>query len=438
MYQLLASAGKDPHSNISAKGLSGEGYEGHYFWDTEIYMLPLFTLSSPAIAKNLLRFRYEILGASRDRAREMGHKIGAKIPWRTISGRECSGFFPAGSAQYHINADVAYAYIQYFLFTADIDMMLEFGYEVIYETARLWIDMGHFNEDDAFMINAVTGPDEYTAIVNNNYYTNVLAAYHLKWAYDLAEKLATAYPDKWERIKEKIHIMADELAIMKKASEQMYLPFDKALGINLQDDGFKNKAEWDFAGTPKNHHPLLLHYHPLTIYRYKVLKQADTVLAYLLLDNESDEVIETSYTYYERLTTHDSSLSPCVYGMMASRINQTEKAYNYFMQTIRLDLDNLHDNTKDGLHIANAGGAYMSIIYGFGGLRIKSDGLHLKPTKPAEWETIRFRLKYKDSLVTVTIGEQLTIETEKPINFIIDGSPIQVDGTIHMVYHGKH
>ena len=424
IYQLLSSAGKVKRTNIPAKGLSGEGYEGHYFWDTEIYMLPLFTLTSPDIAKNLLRFRYETLDMARERSLEMGHKGGAKIPWRTIAGSECSAYFPAGSAQYHINADVAYSYIQYYLYTGDLEFMKDCGYEVLLETARLWTEIGHFGDDGKFRIDAVTGPDEYTAVVNNNYYTNAMASYHLLWTVRMAEILGIT--------------LDDELYEMKRAGTDMHLPFDEELQICLQDDAFKYKAEWDFENTPKENYPLLLHYHPLIIYRYKVLKQADTVLAHMLLDNEPDLVMKNTYEYYERLTTHDSSLSPAVHSMMASRINDPEKAYKYFMETIMLDLDNLHGNTKDGLHIANAGGAYMSMIYGFAGLRIKEDGLHLRPTKPLKWPSYTFRLSYRGRVIEVKVADEVVITTDGPVFIFIDDVMNEVDGTKVLPYSGRH
>ena len=181
LYQLLQSVGKDPVSNIAAKGLSGEGYEGHYFWDTEIYMFPVFLMTNPEIAKNLLLHRYSILDSARARAKELGHKKGALFPWRTITGPESSAFFPAGTAQYHISADIAYSYIQYYLVTKDEAFLKDYMAEVLFETARLWADTGHM-QDDQFRIDSVTGPDEYTCVVNNNYYTNVMAKHNLLWA----------------------------------------------------------------------------------------------------------------------------------------------------------------------------------------------------------------------------------------------------------------
>ena len=431
IYQLLASAGKDTHSNISAKGLSGEGYEGHYFWDTEVYMLPFFTLTNPKIAKNLLLFRHETLEFSKDRALEMGHKKGAKIPWRTIAGTECSGFFPAGSAQYHINGDVAFSYIQYYLYNDDLKFMKDYGYRVLVETARIWLDMGHYTDDGEFMLHEVTGPDEYTACVNNNYYTNVMAKYHLYWTYELSRRLAEAYDD-FDETKDTYLVTKEEEEAMLKASQNMCLPYDEELGIFMQDDSFKNKPAWDFENTPKENYPLLLHYHPLTIYRHKVSKQADALLAMVLLDDVSDQVMEKSYDYYEPLTTHDSSLSPCVFSMAASKIKRPKTAYEFFMDTLRLDLDNLHHNTKDGLHIANAGGAYMTVVYGFSGLRIKEDGLHLDPCIPEELGQVSFRLNYRNQLVEITIGKQVLIKCEKTIDVTINHKKYTVIGSLEV------
>lgn len=433
IYQLLASVGKDGKSNVCAKGLSGEGYEGHYFWDTEIYVIPFFTLTNPDIANKLIEYRYSTLEHAKDRALELGHSRGAKIPWRTISGSECSAYFPAGTAQYHINADVAYSIIQNYLFTKNMDMIMEYGYEVLYETARLWLDTGHYY-NDTFRIDAVTGPDEYTAIVNNNYYTNAMVKYHLYWTSLFAKKLKENNELEWNGLKNRLNITYEELDEIINASESMYLPINEEMQISLQDDSFMSKKKWDIKNTPKDKFPLLLHFHPLAIYRHKVLKQADVVLAHFLLDNESDEIINNSYHYYEKLTTHDSSLSPCVYSMMASRINETEKAYTYFKKTLRLDLDNLHLNTKDGLHIANAGGTFMTIVYGFAGLRIKEDGLHLKPTLPDEWTDYSFRLNYLGKQVKITIGSNIKVVCDDEIQIIIDSSKYVINKELEIDY----
>lgn len=425
LFQLLQAVGKDSVSNITAKGLSGEGYEGHYFWDTEIYILPFFTLCQPKLARHLLEYRYKILDVARKRAKELGHKKGAAFSWRTITGEECSSYFPAGTAQYHINADIAYAYIQYYLATEDMNFIKGFGAEVIFETARIWIEIGHF-QDGLFKIDAVTGPDEYTAIVNNNYYTNVMAKYNLKWAVKLYDLLQSKDKETFHRLCEKINLEKEEIDLFHKAYENMYLPYHEGYKINAQDDSFLSKAIWDFKNTPKEKYPLLLNYHPLTIYRYQVLKQADTVLAHLLIEDESDfHTIKNSYDYYEKITTHDSSLSCAVYSIMASRIGYDHKAFDYFIETARLDLDDTHGNTKHGIHTANMGGTWMAIVYGFGGLRIKEDYICLNPKLPKEWEELKFKFLYKEASIQVDMRKNKTIievKTNSPIQLKIKDS----------------
>lgn len=408
LFQLLQSVGKDGVSNIAAKGLSGEGYEGHYFWDTEIYILPVFTMTNPQIAKKLLKYRHSILEFAKARAKEMGHKQGALFPWRTISGTECSAFFPAGTAQYHISADIAYSYIQYYLVTGDIEFLKEFGAEVLFETARLWIDVGHYYEG-TFRIDDVTGPDEYTCIVNNNYYTNAMAKWNLSWAAKVAEMINSDQVTKVE---------AKE---WQEAAEKMYLPYDEKVQINPQDDTFLQKAVWDFEATPKEKYPLLLHYHPLTLYRYQVLKQADTVLAHFLLEDEQSlEIMKRSYDYYEKITTHDSSLSYCIYSIMAAKLDYKEKAFNYFIETARLDLENTHGNTKDGLHMANMGGTWLAIVYGFAGMRVKESGISFAPFVPEQWQGYSFFVQYQNQKLKLEL-------TKTDLNItLVEGDELEV------------
>ncbi|QOY38222.1 glycoside hydrolase family 65 protein [Anaerobacillus isosaccharinicus] len=408
LFQLLQSVGKDGVSNIAAKGLSGEGYEGHYFWDTEIYILPVFTMTNPQIAKKLLKYRHSILEFAKARAREMGHKQGALFPWRTISGTECSAFFPAGTAQYHISADIAYSYIQYYLVTGDLEFLKEFGAEVLFETARLWIDVGHYYEG-TFRIDDVTGPDEYTCIVNNNYYTNAMAKWNLSWAAKVADMINSEQVSK------------EEAKEWQEAAEKMYLPYDEKVQINPQDDTFLQKAVWDFEATPKEKYPLLLHYHPLTLYRYQVLKQANTVLAHFLLEDEQTlETMKRSYDYYEKITTHDSSLSYCIYSIMAAKLGYKDKAYNYFIETARLDLDNTHGNTKDGLHMANMGGTWLAIVYGFAGMRVKENGISFAPFVPEQWQGYSFFVQYQNQKLKLEL-------TKTDLNItLVEGDELEV------------
>ena len=423
LYQLLQSVGKDNYSNVSAKGLSGEGYEGHYFWDTEIYVLPVLMFNQHQRARELLSYRYRLLSEAKDRALVLGHLKGAAYPWRTISGIECSGYFPAGTAQYHINADIAYAFIQYHLYTGDWPFMVEKGAEVILETARTWLEIGH-HYNGTFQIHNVTGPDEYTAIINNNYYTNAMAKYHLYWAnkiYRELYKLAdSSQKSSALEMLQRINFKDEEAQAMALASEKMRLTFDKELNLYAQDDSFLSKPVWPFEKEAFSKRPLLLHYHPLTIYRHQVLKQADTVLAHFMLEDYADmEHIKNAYDYYEKLTTHDSSLSSCAYGIMASKCGMNDKAYDYFIKTINLDLEDTHKNTKDGLHMANIAGTALSVVAGFAGFRIKEEGLSFKPTCPSRWTGYKFKLHYQDRWLEISVNGFMTIT-------MISGDPMPV------------
>jgi alpha,alpha-trehalose phosphorylase len=342
------------------------------------------------------------LDSARSHAKSMGHVKGALFPWRTISGAECSSYFPSGSAQYHISADVAYSYIQYYMVTNDLDFIKHYGAEVIFETARLWLEVGHFNGGQ-FRIDAVTGPDEYTCVVNNNYYTNAMAKHNLRWASKFYKLLQVKSLDCLAELSKKIGLEKEEVVSWGEAADKMFLPYDEELKINPQDDTFLKKGVWDLENTPEDKFPLLLHYHPLTLYRYQVCKQADTVLAHFLLEDEQTlETMKNSFDYYEKVTTHDSSLSSCVFSIMATKLGLKEKAYDYFIETARMDLDNTHGNTKDGLHMANMGGTWMAIIFGFAGLRIKEDGISLNPTLPTQWEGYSFPLQYQGRKLFVT------------------------------------
>lgn len=399
-YELLCAAGQNGRSSVAAKGLSGEGYEGHYFWDCETYVFPFFLMSAPEMAKNLLDFRYRLLGAARAHARTLGHERGALYPWRTITGSECSAYYPSGSAQYHINADIAHAFCQYWYATQD-EAYLPCICEVLVETARLYLDVGHML-DGQFRIDGVTGPDEYTCLVDNNYYTNVGAANTFLEAAALCRRLAQI--GGFDALREKTGVTQEELDAFAAAADAMYLPMDERLGICKQDDSFLNKKRWELRDIPPENFPLLMHYHPLYINRRQVCKQADTVLAHFLYREETPLVMRRSYAYYEPITTHDSSLSACVFSMMAARLGDREKAMEYFNATVGIDLNDQSGNTRDGLHIANMGGAYLSVVAGFGGVRLDANGLRLFPLLPENWTGYSFPIVQSGSRLLVSVN----------------------------------
>ncbi|MBT7123453.1 MAG: glycoside hydrolase family 65 protein, partial [Clostridia bacterium] len=422
LFQMIQSVSKDEHGNIGPKGLSGEGYEGQYFWDSEMYIQPFFTVTNASISKKLISNRYETLEMAKENACRLGHKKGALYPWRTIMGKECSGYFPAGSAQYHINGDIAHSIVKYYLATKDVDFIASEGAEIIFETARLWMDAGNFYKG-AFHINDVTGPDEYTCLVNNNYYTNAIAQYHLQWAAKLYYSLRKL--PAFKRMQKKIQLRNEEISEFKKAAAKMYLPYDEKLKINPQDDSFLQKKQWDIATIPKRNFPLLLHYHPLHLYRYQVCKQPDTVLAHFILeDAQSLETMRNSFNYYEKCTTHDSSLSGCIFSIVAAKIGQRDKAFRYFGSSTKLDLLDLHRNTKDGIHTANMGGNYMAIVYGFGGFRLKESGICFAPMLPKRWTGYRFSICYDERRIAIHVGKEkckFYLENGKAVSLTVYG-----------------
>lgn len=404
MFHLLQSTGKDGKTNIGAKGLTGEGYEGHYFWDTETYILPFFLYTKPEIAKKLLEFRYNTLEEAKERAKLLKHKNGALYPWRTINGEECSSYFPAGTAQYHINADIAYAIKKYYEITGDLEFIKETGIEILIETSRLWIDTGNYNEDGKFCINCVTGPDEYTALINNNYYTNLMASENMLFAYEIIQYIEKENKEKYNNIIKKLNVSKEEINYWKKASENIFLPFDEKLKINAQDDSFLQKPYWDLEKTDKKMFPLLLNYHPLVLYRYQVCKQADLILAQCLLPEKFDkEQIKKDFDYYEKITTHDSSLSTCIFSIVANYVGYYEKSYDYFITTARTDIDDYHQNTKDGIHAANMAGTWLCIVMGFGGTKEYNNHLHFEPSLPELWEEYSFKVNFRGRRIKVIV-----------------------------------
>lgn len=422
LFSLFQSAGRDGRTSLAAKGLTGEGYEGHYFWDTEIFALPFFTYTQPAIARALLRYRCGILDTARARAAEMSQR-GALYPWRTIGGEEASAYFPAGTAQYHINADIAYAIGKYVAATGDRTLLRDGGAEVVFETARLWADLGDYipARGGAFCINEVTGPDEYTALVNNNGYTNLMARAHLRYAARLADELATEAPVEWAALTSRIGLTASEIAEWRRAADLMRIPRDEGLGVHAQDDSFLDRAPWDFAGTPPGNRPLLLYYHPLVIYRHQVLKQSDVVLAQVLLGSEFTMAEKKrNFDYYDPLTTGDSSLSPCIQSVAAAELGYGEQAYRYFMQTARMDLDDVNRNVAHGVHIAAMAGSWVSLVHGFGGLRDDDGRVSFSPRLPRAWDRLAFRLLLGGSRLGVTLTPRAATYE------LLDGAPVEI------------
>jgi alpha,alpha-trehalose phosphorylase len=426
LFHILQASARAEDTGVPAKGLTGQAYEGHYFWDTEIYLLPFLIYTSPRIARNLLAFRYKMLPQARVRAKELGHR-GAMFPWRTISGEEASAYYAAGTAQYHVNADIMYALRKYVQTTGDEAFLRDFGAEMLVETARLWLDLGFYSaaKGGKFCINGVTGPDEYNAVVNNNAYTNLMARENLRYATQVVQSLHATEPDAYNALAHKTALEPSEASAWIRAAENMYVPYDEKLGIIPQDDDFLDKEPWDFRNTPADHYPLLLFYHPLNIYRKQVIKQADVVLAMFLLgDAFSLETKKRNFDFYDPLTTGDSSLSSSMEAIIAAQVGDIDKAIRYGMAALLMDLADVGGNVKDGCHIASMGGTWMMLTYGLAGMRDHDGTLSFWPRRaPEDNAVLRFPVTYRGQLLEVEIsldkveyalreGERLVIRHE--------------------------
>lgn len=408
LFQLAQATAQTGARGVAAKGVTSGGYDGHYFWDTDVYVVPFLAYTDPAAARQLLLFRYHMLDAARSRAVDLS-QCGALFPWRTISGEEASAYYPAGTAQYHINAAVVYALSTYVQATGDLELLADEGAEILVETARFWEDLGFYRNVGAggaqvFHIHGVTGPDEYTAVVNDNTYTNLMAQFSLRYAAQTVEWLAESDAAAYQRLQLATGLTDGEAAAWSRAADAMFVPYDEQLGINPQDAAFLDLEPWDFEATPPESYPLLLHYHPLVIYRHQVLKQADVVLAMFLRGKElPNDLKRRNFDYYDPITTGDSSLSACVQSVAAAEVGHHELAIGYFRQSAYLDLANTHENTADGVHIANAGGVWAALVYGFAGMSDDGERLSFTPRLPAQWTSMTLRLRYRGSSLEVAV-----------------------------------
>ena len=429
LFQLAQAGARGDGNGISAKGVTGSGYGGHYFWDAEVYVVPFFTYTSPVMARNALRYRYIMLKPAEQRAAELAQR-GALYPWRTINGEEASAYYAAGTAQYHIDADIAYAIDKYVRATGDDEFLAREGIDILVQTARMWADLGFWRKtagnEPSFRIHGVTGPDEYTTVVNDNLYTNVMARFNLRCAAESVRKLADTWPDQHAKMVARLGLAQEEIEEWERAAEAMAILWDENLGIHPQDALFNEREVWDLANTPLEKRPLLLHFHPLVIYRFQVLKQADVVLA-LFLQGEHFSLEEklSDFEYYDPITTGDSSLSGVVQSIIAAEVGYHELALKYFWDGVFVDIGNLHSNTSDGVHVASAGGAWSALVYGFGGLRDHGATLYFDPRLPDPWPSLTFRLTHRGTRIKVTLRKE-------SISFDVEAGPgltVDVRGT---------
>jgi alpha,alpha-trehalose phosphorylase len=412
LFHVLQAGARAERRAIPAKGLTGPGYDGHAFWDTEMFVLPVLTLTAPEGAANALRWRYSTMPLATERAAQLGLK-GAAFPWRTIAGQECSGYWPAGTAAFHINADIADAVVRYVDATGDEEFDRGPGMDLLTQTARLWRSLGHHDAQGRFHIDGVTGPDEYSAIADNNVYTNLMARHNLVAAADAAKR----YPDRATEL----GVDAEESASWRDAAEAMSIPFDETLGVHAQAERFTRHQVWDFAHTSRDQYPLLLHFPYFDLYRKQVVKQADLVLAMQIRPQEfTAEQKARNFDYYEALTVRDSSLSACTQAVMAAEVGQLDLAYDYLGEAALMDLRDLENNTRDGVHIASLAGTWVALVAGFGGLRHWNGTVNFAPHLPDGLTRLAFTLLIRKRRLRVEIThEQATYS-------LANGHPLEI------------
>jgi alpha,alpha-trehalose phosphorylase len=398
LFHVLQSAARAEQRAIPAKGLTGRGYDGHTFWDTETFVLPVLTYTAPQAVADALRWRHSTLALARERAGQLG-LAGAAFPWRTIRGEECSGYWPASTAAIHINADIADAVVRYRAATGDDVFEREVGLELLVETARLLRSVGHHDREGRFRIDGVTGPDEYSAIVDNNVYTNVMAQRTLRAAADAAERHPTHAAT--------LDVDAEETASWRDAAEAMIVVFDEALGVHPQSEGFTDHQRWDFSSTSPDHYPLLFHFPYFQLYRKQVVKQADLVLAlHLRGDAFTAEQKARDFAYYEPLTVRDSSLSACTQAIVAAEVGHLDLAYDYLAEAALMDLRDLEHNVRDGLHMGSLAGAWLAVVAGLGGMRDHGGALSFAPRLPPALRGLTFRLTFLGRLLQVEVDHR--------------------------------
>ncbi|CAL9630064.1 glycoside hydrolase family 65 protein [Streptomyces sp. enrichment culture] len=412
LFHVLQAGARAEQRAIPAKGLTGSGYDGHAFWDTETFVLPLLTYTSPDAVAEALRWRQSTLPAARERAAQLGLR-GAAFPWRTIDGSEGSAYWPAGTAAFHVNADIADAVVRYVTATGDTGFERETGVELLVETARLWRSLGHHDPHGTFHIDGVTGPDEYSAIADDNTYTNLMARANLLAA---AEAVAR-HPERAAAL----GVDDEESAAWRDAAEGMHIPYNRELGVHEQHAGFTRHQRWDFEGTRPDQYPLLLNFPYFDLYRKQVVKQADLVLAmYTCPDHFDEEHIARNFAYYEPLTVRDSSLSACCQAVIAAQAGHLRLAYDYTAEAALMDLADLEHNTRDGLHIASLAGTWMALVAGFGGMRRDADGLRFAPRLPEQFSRLAFTLQL--------LGRRLRVEItqDKATYTLLSGRPLRI------------
>ena len=426
--------GKDSRLNIGPKGFTGEKYGGSTYWDTEAYCIPFYMATKDQqVARNLLAYRYNQLDKAIENAGKLGFANGAALyPMVTMNGEECHNEWEITFEEIHRNGAIAFAIFNYYRFTGDYSYIPEKGLEVLIGIARFWHQRATFSTfRNQYVILGVTGPNEYENNVNNNFYTNYLAKWCIDYTMEQINKVEKEYNADYTRIMSKVKLDATEIGHWKKVADNMYFPFSEEHDVYLQQDGFLDKELVKVHDLDKSQRPINQKWSWDRILRSPYIKQADTLQGfYFFEDHFSKEQLEKHFDFYEPFTVHESSLSPCVHSIQAATLGRMEQAYTFYLRTSRLDLDDYNKEVEEGLHITSMAGTWMSIVEGFGGMRVKKDALHFEPRIPKDWNGYSFKINFRNQILKVSVHQHetnFTLEGDTRISVFVNGKEILVE-----------
>ncbi|WP_418638000.1 glycoside hydrolase family 65 protein [Winogradskyella sp.] len=426
-------SGTDATLNIGPKGFTGEKYGGSTYWDTEAYCIPFYMATKDQeVARNLLKYRYNHLEKAIENAEKLGFSNGAALyPMVTMNGEECHNEWEITFEEIHRNGAIAFAIFNYYRYTGDFSYIPEMGLEVLIGIARFWHQRANFSTNqNKYVILGVTGPNEYENNVNNNWYTNYIAKWCIDYTLETIEKVKEGYNDDYNRIAGKTKITHEELDLWKKVADNMYFPYSEEHKVFLQQDGFLDKELITVKDLDQSQRPINQKWSWDRILRSPYIKQADTLQGmYFFEDKFTTEELERHFEFYEPFTVHESSLSPCVHSIQAAKLDRMDQAYTFYLRTSRLDLDDYNHEVHEGLHITSMAGTWMSIVEGFGGMRVKNDTLSFEPKIPKQWEAYSFKVNFRHQIITVSVSQnetQFILDGDKDLTIYVDGKEVSI------------
>jgi maltose phosphorylase len=425
--------GTDPKLNIGPKGFTGEKYGGSTYWDTEAYCIPFYmSTKDQSVARNLLTYRYKHLEKAIENAEKLGFSNGAALyPMVTMNGEECHNEWEITFEEIHRNGAIAFAIYNYHRYTGDYSYIPEMGLEVLIGIARFWHQRATYStEKNKYVILGVTGPNEYENNVNNNWYTNYIAQWCINYTVENIEKIESEFTTDFARILNKVKLSKAEISEWKSVADNMYFPYSEDHNVFLQQDGFLDKELITVADLDKSQRPINQKWSWDRILRSPYIKQADTLQGfYFFEDHFSTEELGRHFDFYEPFTVHESSLSPCVHSIQAAKLDRMEQAYTFYLRTSRLDLDDYNHEVHEGLHITSMAGTWMSIVEGFGGMRVRNNQLIFEPKIPEQWDGYSFNVNFRNQIIKVIVNQNEThfeLEGDEDLQIIVDKKEVTI------------